>query len=295
MAESGDHMDLFDHELIAMRKARAIAQGYEDFLFREAEGRLLDRLIPVNRAFHQALDLGAEAPALQNFAPKAEITRASPWAAHKALRGADKTVKNEILPFEEESFDLAVSNLTLHWANDLVGLLIQVNRVLRPDGFFLASLFGGETLGELRTAFMEAELEIAGGAGPRVVPMTDIRDAGNLLSRAGFAMPVAEQERITVTYETPLRLMRDLRAMGETNPLAKRHKRPLARAILTRMMEIYAEKFPAPDGRITATFDIIVISGWAPAPGQPRPKPRGSAKVSLAQALKPETGPKDSP
>jgi hypothetical protein len=157
-----------------------------------------------------------------------------------------------------------VSTLGLHWTNDVVGALIQVRRALKPGGLFLGALLGGVTLTELRQALVTAEAEILGGAGSRVSPFADANDAANLLGRAGFAQPVADVDRVSVTYAHPLKLLADLRQMGETSVLAERHPKPLTRTLLARAAEIYAERFAGPDGRVPATFEIVTLTGWAP-------------------------------
>jgi SAM-dependent methyltransferase len=190
------------------------------------------------------------------------------------------------LPFADGSLDLVVSALARHLVNDLPGTLVQIRRALKPDGLFLAALLGGETLTELRRSFAAAEAEIEGGVSPRVAPFADIRDLGGLLQRAGLALPVADADRLTVRYATPLDLMRDLRGMGATNALVERRRMPLRRATLLRMTEVYAEQFSDADGRLRATFDIVWLSGWAPHHSQQQPLKPGSAKARLADALK---------
>jgi SAM-dependent methyltransferase len=191
----------------------------------------------------------------------------------------------ERMPFADASLDLVISLLNLHWTNDIVGALIQIRQVLKPDGLLLAALFGGETLTELRQSLMQAEIDLHGGAGPRVSPFADAIDGAGLLQRAGFALPVADVDRVVVRYDHPIKLMADLRAMGETNVLIDRDRRPLSRAVLGRMSEIYAERFALPDGRIPATFEIITLTGWAPHDSQQQPLKPGSAKMRLADAL----------
>jgi NADH dehydrogenase [ubiquinone] 1 alpha subcomplex assembly factor 5 len=191
----------------------------------------------------------------------------------------------EALPFAEQSLDLVVSGLALHFVNDLPGTLIQIRRALKPDGLLLAALLGGATLTELRTAFLTAEEELEGGASPRVAPFADVRDLGGLLQRAGFALPVADSDTVTVTYREPLALMLELRAMGSSNALTERSRRPLRRATLARAIEIYRERFGLPDGRVPATFEIVTLTGWAPHPSQPKPLRPGSATTRLADVL----------
>ena len=189
------------------------------------------------------------------------------------------------MPFADGSFDLVVSALSLQFVNDLPGALIQIRRALKPDGLLLAALAGGDTLAELRQSLAVAEAEIEGGVSPRVVPFVDVREAGALLQRAGFALPVTDVERLTVRYASPIVLMHDLRRMGASNALIERRRRPLRRATLTRMAEVYGERFADPDGRIRATFEIVWLSGWAPHASQQQPLRPGSARARLADAL----------
>jgi SAM-dependent methyltransferase len=191
----------------------------------------------------------------------------------------------EALPFRDASLDLVVSALVLQFVNDLPGTLIQIRRALKPDGLLLAALAGGDTLTELRQAFAAAEAEIEDGISPRVVPFSDVRDMGALLQRAGFALPVTDIDRVTARYASPISLMHDLRRMGATNPLLERSRRPLKRATLRRMTEIYAERFADRDGRIRATFEIVWLSGWAPHESQQKPLAPGSARQRLADVL----------
>ncbi|MEM8699493.1 MAG: methyltransferase domain-containing protein, partial [Pseudomonadota bacterium] len=200
-----------------------------------------------------------------------------------AVSAAD-LMESEVLPVSAGSHDLVISSLMMHWTNDPVGHLVQLRRALRPDGLVMAALFGGQTLSELRAALAEAESDITGGLSPRIAPMAEIRDLGGLLQRAGLAMPVADSERLTVTYASSRALMQDLRRMGETNVLSAR-RGGLTRAILDRTEAIYRHHFPAEDGRIRATFEIIFLTGWAPGPDQPVPLRPGSAKARLADAL----------
>jgi hypothetical protein len=168
-----------------------------------------------------------------------------------------------------------------------VGALIQIRRALCPDGLFLGAMLGGATLTELRQSLMTAETELRGGAGPRVSPFLDAADGASLLQRAGFALPVVDTDTVRVLYEDPLKLLADLRAMGETSALVDRPAAPLTRGMLSRTFEIYRSRHAAPDGRIVATFEILTLTGWAPHPDQPKALRRGSAKMSLAEALKP--------
>ena len=285
-----DPTTLFDRRAWRLHRERAARQGCVAFLHAEIADRLIDRLDDVGREFHTVLDLGAYGGALsRGLARRPQVERLV--ALEPALpflwRGAGLRVAAdpELLPFGEHAFDLAISALALHWVADLPGALIQLRRALKPDGLLLAALLGGATLAELRTALIEAELAEEGGAGPRVSPTADLSDAAALLQRAGFALPVADADTITVTYPDFWALMRDLRGMGETNALQARRRVPLRRATLARAAAIYADRFGLPDGRVPATFEIHYLTGWAPAPGQPKPILPGSATRRLATAL----------
>ncbi len=190
------------------------------------------------------------------------------------------------LPLQPESLDLAVSALAFQFVNDLPGVLAQIRRALRPDGLLLAALAGGDTLTELRQSFAAAEAECEGGVSPRVAPFADLRDVGQLLQRAGLALPVTDVDRVVVRYDNAFALMRDLRGMGATNILVERRRTPTRRATLLRMAQIYAERFADADGRIRATFDIVWLSAWAPHESQQQPLRPGSAKASLEAAVK---------
>ncbi|MDK9698023.1 MAG: class I SAM-dependent methyltransferase [Siculibacillus sp.] len=286
---------LFDRALLAARRARARTRPREgaDFLLRRAIDDLDDRLLPVMRTFPRAVDLGlAAGPAAQvvRRLGKAETVTT---AALDAEAGADLVVDEEALPFPPESLDLVISMLSLQFVDDLPGTLVQIRRALRPDGLFLAALLGGDSLRELREALAAAEVETTGGLSPRVAPFVGVRDLGGLLQRAGFALPVTDSDRFTVRYRSMFDLVADLRAMGATNPLVDRSRRPSSRRFFLRAAEIYAERFADPDGRLRATFEIVSASGWAPHESQQKPAKPGSATVSLATALKARPLPDD--
>ncbi|HEY1425499.1 MAG TPA: methyltransferase domain-containing protein [Caulobacteraceae bacterium] len=284
---------LFDRALHRRRLDRA-AGGYAGFLKRRAAEDLVQRLEAIRRDFPIAVDLGARdgafARALAASDAAAKVGLLVETDLSRAMlggRGGARIVADEEqLPFAPESLDLVVSSLALHWTNDLVGVLIQVRGALKPDGLFVGSILGGATLTELRTALTEAELELRGGAGPRVSPFADAFDAAALLQRAGFALPVADVDRVTVRYDHALALMADLRAMGETSVLVEGAGRPLTRALIARAAAIYAERFAAADGRIPATFEILTLTGWSPHESQQQPLRPGAAKMRLADALK---------
>jgi SAM-dependent methyltransferase len=284
-------MAVFDRRVLRRRRDRA-ATGLDghDFLLLEIGERLADRLSDIRRTFEVALDLGCHRGELGRLLGGrggiATLVHADLSPAMVARVPAPAVVADEEwLPFRPASFDLVLSLLNLHWVNDLPGALAQIRAALKPDGLFLAALFGGETLKELRQAWMTAEMAIEGGAGPRVSPFADVRDAGALLQRAGFALPLVDTETLTVMYREPLALMADLRAMGETNAVNLRRRTFTRRATVAEAMAGYARSFAGADDRVPATFQILYLTAWAPAPTQPRPLRRGSATQSLAQAL----------
>ena len=288
--ESNATTMLFDRRTWRLHRERAAQRGCTGFLHAEVAARIVDRLDDVGRQFRVALDLGSHNGALsRQLVHRRGIERviaAEPALAFLAQTAAVPVAADpELLPFREASFDLAVSDLALHWVGDLPGTLIQLRRALKPDGLFLGAMLGGATLVELRTALLEAEIIEEGGASPRVSPTSDLADAAALLQRAGFAMPVADADTITVTYSDALALMRDLRAMGETNALSARRRTPLRRSTLVRAVALYAERFGLPDGLIPASFEILFLTGWAPDASQPKPLRPGSASRRLADAL----------
>jgi SAM-dependent methyltransferase len=285
---------LFDRTLHRKRLDRA-AKGFAaaDFLKRRAAEDVAERLEPIMREFSLAVDLSARTGAFREALAASSarervglLIEGDLSAAMLAGRTGPRLVLDEErLPFAEASLDLVVSTLGLHWTNDVVGALIQVRRALKPDGLFIGAFLGGATLTELRQSLVTAEVEILGGAGSRVSPFADTIDAAGLLQRAGFALPVADLDKVTVTYAHPLRLLADLRQMGETSVLADRHPRALTRALLARASELYIERFGDADGRVPATFEIITLTGWAPHESQQTPLRPGSAKMRLADAL----------
>lgn len=261
-------------DLPALARQRRRATGLPGhaaamFLHRLAADDLQERLLEVNRRF--------TSPALIAGFPKN-------W--HGTLPEALLTEPAEFLPLAQTTHDLVIHALALHWANDPLGQLIQCRRALKPDGLFLCVLVGGQTLQELRAALAEAESRVTGGLSPRVLPMGEIRDLGALMQRAGFALPVADSVTQTVHYADLSALMADLRAMGETSALAARPRHFTRRAILTEAEAIYRANFPAPDGRIRATFELVFLTGWAPHDSQQQPLRPGSAKTRLADALR---------
>jgi SAM-dependent methyltransferase len=278
---------LFDRALLDQRRARALAAANDgaDFLLAAVADDLGERLAAVHRRFALAADVGSALPLVaERLKAGGQVDRVVRLDRLPQTR-PDIVADQEALPLAAASIDLAVSALALHWADDLPGVLSQIRTALKPDGLLLAALLGGETLTELRQSLAAAEAEIRGGAAPRVSPFAELRTLGALLQRAGFALPVIDQDRRTVRYASPLHLMRDLRAMGATNVLVERDRRPLPRSVLMRAAAIYAERFSDPDGRVRATFDVISLSGWAPHESQQKPLKPGSARARLADAL----------
>jgi len=269
---------LFDHSLLAARLRRVGMGGGADFLLRRAGDDLVDRLAPVLRPFPEAADLATPGEAFD-----AALSHARPNARRRRIAVAPDAGGGLGLPISE--LDLVVSGLALQHANDLPGALIQIRRALRPDGLFLGCLAGGATLTELRQSLAEAETEAAGGVSPRVFPFADVRDMGALLQRAGFALPVADSETLTVRYADIFALMTDLRAMGATNIMVERSRRFTRRAVFLKAAAAYARRFADADGRIRATFELIWLSGWAPHESQQKPLVPGSAQARLADAL----------
>jgi NADH dehydrogenase [ubiquinone] 1 alpha subcomplex assembly factor 5 len=289
-----DSMNVFDRRLVRRHRDRAASHlDGHDFLFREIAERLADRLDDVTRKFPRALDLGCHggevAAALRGrggIETLVQCDLSAAMAGRAATNGRPTLVADEeLLPFAAQSFDLVISDLSLHWVNDLPGCLLQVRQCLKPDGLFLAAMLGGDTLYELRQSLIEAEVAETGGVGPRVSPFADLRDAGGLLQRAGFALPVIDGDRLTASYPDILKLMRDLRGMGEGNAVRERTSRAVNRAIVARADEIYRRRFGDAEGRLTATFQIINLTAWAPAAGQQRSLAPGSARTRLADAL----------
>jgi SAM-dependent methyltransferase len=280
---------IFDRQLLRARQQRARALGPETFLIDRVAEELGERLSAVLRQFERAVDLGTPTDAVRRLLAASgkigTIVAAEPAAARLDASSLNVVADEEAVPFADGSLDLIVSALSLQFVNDLPGTLIQIRRALKADGLLLAALIGGDSLIELREAFAAAESEVEGGVSPRVAPFADVRGLGELLQRAGLALPVVDSDRLTVRYDSPFALMRDLRRMGATNSLRERRRTPLRRATLQRMAEIYARRFADADGRLRATFEIVWLSGWAPHESQQKPLKPGSATLRLADAL----------
>ncbi|EFO33508.1 putative methyltransferase C20orf7 family protein [Roseibium sp. TrichSKD4] len=283
--------EIFDRQLLKTRWKRALnsAPDGADFLLKNVAEDLGDRLVSIKREFTTAIELGGHSThledALEQTPNVGDVFRFDVLCTDKRFPAPACVVDDACPPLAEESVDLIVSALHLHLINDLPGTLIQLNRALRPDGLFLATLPGMDTLWELRDVMMQAEIEVTGGVSPRISPFGDTRDLGSLLQRAGFALPVTDVDRLIVRYDTMFDLLRDLRAMGATSVLTERSKKPLRKDVLMKAAALYAEKYADPDGRIRATFSMVTMSGWRPHESQQQPLKPGSAKVRLADAL----------
>ena len=294
-----EHTMLFEREHVRLHRERAAATlDAHDFLFAEVAERLTERLDDVKRDFPLALDIGCHGGEVGKSLTQGDNRRGnidtlvqcdpSPRMTAKAIGATGQlgfAADEEFLPVKPHSFDLVMSNLSLHWANDLPGAMVQIRQSLKPDGLFLAAMLGEGTLQELRTALMAAELEIEMGMSPRTSPCATVQDVGALLQRAGFTLPVVDTETITVSYPDMFKLMADLRGMGETGAVSGRRKNFTRRDVMMRAAEYYAEKFAGQDdvgeGRIPATFDIIYLTAWSPHPDQPQPMKPGTASHNL--------------
>jgi SAM-dependent methyltransferase len=268
---------LFDRALLRARQDRALRGGAATFLLDRIAEDLAERIQAVLREFKSAADVGSAGD---------QVRDALAGRVGQLARIDLPDRESEPLPLSPQSLDLVVSALAFQFVNDLPGVLAQIRRALKPDGLLLAAMIGGDTLTELRQSFAAAESECEGGVSPRVAPFADLRDIGSLLQRAGLALPVTDVDRVVVRYDGAFALMADLRRMGATNVLVERRRTPTRRATLLRMAQIYRERFADPDGRIRATFDVIWLSGWAPHDSQQKPLKPGSAKASLAEAVK---------
>jgi len=290
-----DPLNLFDRKAVRSHRDRAASalQDY-NFLFSEVAERLTERLLDVKRTFPLALDIGCHggevARTLNGRGGIETLLQCdlSPAMAKKA-GGLSFAADEEFLPVKDNSLDLVLSNLSLHWVNDLPGAFVQIRQALKQDGFFMATLLGERTLHELRESLMIAETELEGGLSPRVSPYATVQDIGGLLQRAGFTMPVVDIDTITVSYPDMFKLMHDLRGMGETGSVSERRKTFSRRATLMRAAQHYNDTFvgfgDVGEDRVPATFDIIFITAWSPHPDQPKALKPGTATVNLADIL----------
>ncbi|MGB7267936.1 MAG: methyltransferase domain-containing protein [Albidovulum sp.] len=262
---------LTDRAALTRNRARARRGEPALFLHELAAAEIKERLNEVNRRF--------TAPAIVTAFPEV-------WG--NLVQDAQVIADDDTLPLAPGAYDLVIHAMALHWASDPVGQLIQSIRALKPDGLFLAVMPGGRSLQQLRASLAEAESRLVGGLSPRVLPMGEIRDLGGLLQRAGFALPVADSFCIDASYRDLFHLAADLRAMGEGNALSARSRRIAPRALFAAAARTMAENFPAENGRVATTYELIFLTGWSPDPSQQKPLKPGSAQARLADALKPK-------
>lgn len=282
---------LIDRLLLAQRRRRALKCPLDgaDFLLSSVAEDLADRLSATLRHFEVAVDLGGFGDLMPKLLRQADnvgrVFRFDALVADCGNGAPHAVIDEEQLPLAHRSCDLITSTLALQFVNDLPGTLVQIHQALRPDGLFLGAMLGGETLGELRQAMVAAEVELNNGASPRIAPFADVRDIGGLMQRAGFALPVVDQDRLTVRYDSVWALFQDLRAMGATNVLVDRGNNPLTRRLIDRIDAIYRSRYADSDGRLRATFQVMSLSGWIPHESQQKPLRPGSARTSLADAV----------
>lgn len=271
-----DNTSVFDRALVLRRRARV--NGEDHFLLPRCAQDAAERILDVNRTFQHALFLGPP-----SFAKR--VLDCLPEGKIITVTIAPTSIDEERLPYAAPEFDLIVSGLTLHSVNDLPGALVQTLRALKPDGLFIGALFGGNTLTELRQVLYQSDEAVCGGITPRVSPMADFQQLASLMQRAGFALPVVDTDRVTVSYKNPMRLFADLKAMGETNALTARSRKPVSKRFFIKACEIYLEQFANAQGKAIASFDILWLTGWAKHDSQQKPLRPGSAKMRLAEAL----------
>ncbi|KAF9098607.1 hypothetical protein BGX27_000761 [Mortierella sp. AM989] len=290
---------VFDREAKRMQKERASSNievsRQVDYVKDEVAFRVVDRLLDIKREFNEVVELGSGCGHIAKHIDSDMMKKLIMCDSSEMMLNRDKDIKYEVpierrivdeenLPFPENSLECVISSLSMHWINDLPGTMIQIQRSLKPDGVFIAGLFGGDTLFELRTSLQLAELDREGGISPRVSPMADSRDLGSLLSRAGFTLTTVDVDEVTVNYPSALELMEDLRAMGESNAVINR-RGFLKRDTMLAAAAIYKEMYGNPDGTVPATFQILYMIGWKPSPTQNKPLERGTAKRSLKEHL----------
>lgn len=275
---------IFDRAVVRRNRSRYLDE--HGFLADWAEAQIADRLLDVKKTFDLGLQIGLRT-SKKHSAEKVKTMIGMDISEKLALKAPRPVIcaDEEWLPLKDASLDLVINTLGLHSTNDLPGALIQIRRALKADGLFLAALFGGESLMELRHSLMAAEIEMKGGISPRVFPFADKPQMGSLMQRAGFALPVVDSEIVTVTYPNMFALLKDLRFMGEGNAILARDKKFAGREFFKKAAEFYQKNFSESDGRVRASFEIIFLIGWAPHASQQKPLQPGSAKTRLADAL----------
>lgn len=277
-------ISVFNRKHLRRQRLRALDSAPSHlFLFDWSGEQILDRLQDIKKTFSTAIGIGNRVP--ENFWQELKSAKQIEELHVCDIAKADIIADSEFLPFKENSTDLVISVLDLHSVNDLPGTLVQIKRLLKPDGLFIGCLLGGETLYELRESLMQTEMTLSSGASPRVAPFADTKQMGELLQRAGFALPVVDSEIIRVSYQTMFNLMADLRGMGEANTLSARTKSFTSPGFFAQAAEYYQRSFAEDDARVTASFEVIFLIGWAPHESQQKPARRGSATHSLTEFL----------
>ncbi len=279
--------EIFDRKIIKLRR-EIIASEFQnyDFLNREITNRLIDNIQDIKRTFYHIVNIGCHSKTIIDHFNKSFIIDQDLSYTMAAKADCLKIqADEEFLPFKDQSLDLVISCLNLHWVNDLPGALVQIKHCLKPDGLFLGAFLGGETLTELRQSMLKADMDHHGGISPRISPFIDVREAGSLMQRAGFALPVVNIEKITVTYSDAFSLMKELRGMGENNALVKRYRALTSPRLMLKVAKNYHADFALESGKIPATFDIIYLQGWAPDESQQKPLKPGSGNMFLKDAL----------
>lgn len=278
---------LFNRALHRLRRDKAAATLHEvDFILQAAAERLADRLLDIDRRFPLAVDMGCHHGMLAQHLSTAKVGQLvqcdlSPHLLQQAPSPLRLAVDEECLPFAENRISAIFSVLSLQWVNDLPGCLIQCQKALVPDGLFLAVMPGPHTLRELRESLVAVSAER--GLSPRISPFVEVRDAGNLLQRAGFALPVVDNELLTVTYAEPMKLLRELQQMGENNALCAQHKGMTAKDFWPQVLAYYQQHYANADGRLPVTVELVFLTGWKPHASQQQPAKRGSGQVNLTQ------------
>ncbi len=278
-------MEIFNRDIVRDHMRRALPEiSHHDFMWQHCATQLKERLLDIKRDFAQSVEISITPYVLTDefLAQKnmGVITHASPLAGNGAV-----IIDEEFLPFAQQSLDAVISTGHLHWVNDVPGALVQLRQALKPDGVLVGALFGGETLRELRECMSQAEIELYGGVSPRLSPFIGLQDMAALMQRTHFALPVVDNEIVTVNYSSFSKLIADLRGMGHTNAIAKRSTKPLSKKFWQRTEELYRQHHVNQDGKLQVTVEMIYFLGWAPAASQPQPLKRGSATHSLVQIL----------
>lgn len=282
---------IFNRQRVRRHRDRAATHfPAHDFLFREISERLVDRLQDMVRQFPMVLDLGAHDGTLSHYLKNKTgietlIQTDLSLPMMSRAEGLRAVADEEAIPFADNTFDLVLSAGSLHWVNDLPGTLIQIQRILKPDGLFLAIIPGGQTLKELRESFEKAEMESRGGISPRVSPFVDVRDAGSLLQRAGFALPVVDSEMLQVSYPHPLKLMKELRGMGESNAMVHASGYATPCSLMMQAADHYLRHFSDEHARVIASFELVTLTAWKPHISQQKPLQPGSGQVNLRDIL----------